>query len=416
VYGTKGIPSSNNVPGARDSAAHWIDSHDNLWLFGGWTNIDDLNDLWKFDGTDWIWVSGSNSTGQTGVYGTKGIRSPNNVPGARDGAISWIDSHDNLWLFGGERHNSDLFNDLWKFDGTDWTWVSGFNSTNQTGVYGTKGISSPDNVPGARYWPVSWIDSYNNLWLFSGYGIDEYGNYDYLNDLWKFDGTYWTWISGSDSTNQTGVYGTKGVTSSNNIPAGRSGAISWIDSYDNLWLFGGYSIDEDDDYDDYDYLNDLWKFDGTYWTWISGSNSIDQTGVYGTKGIASSNNVPGARGLIISWIDSHDNLWLFGGYGIDGFDDYDFLNDLWKFDGTYWTWISGSNSIDQLGVYGTIEIPSPDNVPGARGYAISWIDNNDNLWLFGGYSDNSDFNDLWKFDIGTTGNSSASKCVEQGIN
>jgi hypothetical protein len=62
-------------------------------------------------------------------------------------------------------------------------------------------------------------------------------------------------------------------------------------------------------------LNDLWKFNGVNWIWISGSNSINQNGNYGTKGIASSTNIPGARYDAVSWIDSSNNLWLFGGNG-----------------------------------------------------------------------------------------------------
>ena len=65
---------------------------------------------------------------------------------------------------------------------------------------------------------------------------------DYLNDLWKFDGTNWIWISGSDTV-VYGVYGTKGVGSPSNIPGGRQGSISWIDSNNNLWLFGGFGFD-----------------------------------------------------------------------------------------------------------------------------------------------------------------------------
>jgi hypothetical protein len=38
-------------------------------------------------------------------------------------------------------------------------------------------------------------------------------------------------------------------------------------------------------------------------------------GVYGTKGVAASSNVPSARTSAISWIDSSNNLWLFGGWG-----------------------------------------------------------------------------------------------------
>ncbi len=61
-----------------------------------------LNDLWRFDGTYWTWISGSIVTGQSGIYGQQGIPSASNTPGARENAVSWIDSNDNLWLFGGD--------------------------------------------------------------------------------------------------------------------------------------------------------------------------------------------------------------------------------------------------------------------------------------------------------------------------
>ena len=51
------------------------------------------------------------------------------------------------------------------------------------------------------------------------------------------------------------------------------------------------------------------------WTWMSGSNTISQTGIYGTKGMPDAANVPGAREDSISWTDGAGNLWLFGGYG-----------------------------------------------------------------------------------------------------
>lgn len=46
-------------------------------------------------------------------------------------------------------------------------------------------------------------------------------------------------ISGYSAPNQNGYYGTKRIASSSNIPGGRSSAISWIDSNNTLWLFGG---------------------------------------------------------------------------------------------------------------------------------------------------------------------------------
>ena len=47
-------------------------------------------------------MSGSERGGQSGTYGTKGVAAPGNVPGAREGAVSWTDASGNLWLFGGD--------------------------------------------------------------------------------------------------------------------------------------------------------------------------------------------------------------------------------------------------------------------------------------------------------------------------
>ncbi len=343
AYGVKGTPSPANSPGARSGAASWIDSSGSLWLFGGTGRDSDavygrINDLWKFDGTNWTWISGSDVIAQPGVYGTKGVADPANVPGARQLSASWIDPSGNLWTFGGLGYDSagdqDNLNDLWKFDGTNWTWISGSDVINQPGVYGTKGVADPANIPGARAQAASWIDSSGNLWLFGGTGWDSAGDQGSLNDLWKFDGTSWTWISGSDvTTDQPGVYGIKGVAAPANVPGTRHSASSWIDLSGNLWLFGGYGRDSAGFSGE---LNDLWKFDGTSWTWISGSNVVGQPGVYGTKGVSDPTNVPGARYLSASWVDSSGNFWLFGGSGYDSAGDQGKLNDLWKFDGTEW--------------------------------------------------------------------------------
>ena len=52
-------------------------------------------------------------------------------------------------------------------------------------------------------------------------------------------------------------------------------------------------------------------------TWMSGSDTINQMGIYGTKGVADPTNIPGARQDSISWTDSASNFWLFGGFGHD---------------------------------------------------------------------------------------------------
>jgi hypothetical protein len=137
------------------------------------------------------------------------------------------------------------------------------------------------------------------------------------------------------------------------------------------------------------------------WTWVSGDSKFHQLGDYGTKGVAAGTNKPGARHDSVSWTDSKDNLWLFGGWGKGKFPEECSLNDLWKFDGTNWTWVSGDGWWVQQGVYGTKGVAVGTNKPGGRCCGISWIDSKGNLWLFGGRelsSNNFNLNDLWKFE------------------
>ena len=54
---------------------------------------------------------------------------------------------------------------------------------------------------------------------------------------------------------------------------------------------------------------------------MSGSTIANQRGVYGEKGNASVENVPGSRYGAVGWYDSStQELWLFGGAGYS--DDY----------------------------------------------------------------------------------------------
>ena len=336
-YGTLGAPNSANIPGARNQAVGFTDASGDFWLFGG-TGYDStgtqgsLNDLWKYSNGEWTWMSGSNLVGEPGVYGTLGVPAPSNSPGARFGAVSWTDSSGNLWLFGGFGYNSSgsggaAYNDLWKFSGGEWTWVSGSNTTNQNGVYGARGVSAPGNAPGARYWGVSWMDSSGDLWLFGGTGYGATGFFGFLNDLWRFSNGQWTWMSGSNQTYQSGTYGALGVASAGNVPGSRQNAVSWTDLSGNLWLFGGNG---NDSAGGEGLLNDLWKFSDGEWTWMSGSNVINQSGVYGTRGMLFPGNIPGARGNFDSWVDANGNLWLFGGYGVAGGAEV-YCNDLWMY-------------------------------------------------------------------------------------
>ena len=70
-----------------------------------------------------------------------------------------------------KKFNSKTFidyNDLWKFDGNNWAWMSGYDGVDQKGTYGTRLVASAANVPGARNSPVTWTDSSNGLWMYGG--------------------------------------------------------------------------------------------------------------------------------------------------------------------------------------------------------------------------------------------------------
>lgn len=68
-----------------------------------------------------------------------------------------------------------------------------------------------------------------------------------------------------------------------------------------------------------------------------------------------------------------------------------------------WTWMGGSQTPGAAGVCGTPGVPSANNIPGSREWAVTWTDLSGNLWLFGGDQydpsayDYTFFNDLWEY-------------------
>ncbi|MCA6365283.1 MAG: gliding motility-associated C-terminal domain-containing protein [Bacteroidetes bacterium] len=138
------------------------------------------------------------------------------------------------------------------------------------------------------------------------------------------------------------------------------------------------------------------------WVWMKGSDLPNPPSIYGVQGVASpANNPPGLSG-VYKWADTtRGKFWIFGGV--------DYLNrmysDLWCFDlaTLNWTWVKGPGIPDQLSVFGTQGQPSPVNNPSARTAGMSWIDQNGDLYLFGGYgyyaTGYGQLGDLWKFNV-----------------
>jgi len=382
IYGTKGVPDPANRPGARQGAAAWQAADGSFWLFGGFgysaQGNGDLNDVWRWDGAAWTWVGGPDVENDPGSYGTKGVTAPGNLPSARFQASTGVDAAGNVWLFGGWRYTDTggSLNDLWKWDGSAWTWVSGASTYYDLGSRGALGVPDPSNVPSSRRDAAAWIDAAGRFWVHGGYGAVDRRN---LDDLWRWDGTTWTWMAGAGP-------------SPTNLAL--RGAATWTDRSGNLWLYGGFRSTDG-------YLSDLWRWTGAEWTHVGGPWAGNVAAVHGTKGVPDPANTPGGRYQSASWVDSAGNLWLFGGVGVTA-SGSGHLNDLWRWDGAAWTWMGGPET-PGAGVYGTLGVPAPGNIPGARYQGAPWTSATGAFWLFGGGGLDSAgvegyLGDLWAYE------------------
>lgn len=413
-YGELGIPSTENIPGARENGNAFLDQEGKLIMFGGYKftqgRAGTYNDVWSYniETKEWTWLDGINQTAGLTVTSTIGtIGSGTKLfPKARNGAHTWTDNDGNFWLYGGSPNSNSalgMLNDMWKYDADNdfWKYYGGATESDSTkGEYGTKGLGAITNRPRSRWHGDSWYANDGKLWFFGGIAAEgNGGDIVWLNDLWSYDpiGEIYTWESGSSQADAQGTYGSKGVSNINNTPGARSSATSWVDEDGNFWLFGGY--------ESFEYYNDLWRFNPSTksWTWISGRNSQNIPGSYGVKGVENSQNEIGSRRYTGSWVDDEGNFWIFGGQGRDKSSQLGLLNDLWKYNPVTenWTWMKGSDSVNATGRYGTLGVPDPNNNPPPRYGYTHWKDNVGNFWLFGGVAVSEWYNDLWRYDVRT---------------
>lgn len=349
-------------------------------------------------------MNGDSTANSLGHYGTQGVFDSLNTPPALYEACEWTDKNGNFWLFGGTTGFND-YGDLWEFNPSinQWAWIKGPGITNQPGIYGTQGISSPTNNPGCRAWGVpTWVDTSGNLWLFGGAGFDINGGESNLNDLWEYNisANEWTWIKGSDTINNPGVYGIIGIENLLNHPGARYETnATWTDNNNNLWLFGGKEINPL-----HGVFGDLWKYNITNnaWTWMNGTDTINQLAIYGTFRIPDTLNTPGGRACYSTWIDKNGDLWLFAGSNLSSSQT---KNDMWKYNiaTKTWTWMSGTNlNLDTIGVNGNKCDSNINNVPKSRyENRARWTLNCDNFVTFGGTEDFFTSNDLWNYSVST---------------
>lgn len=370
------------------------------------------------DGDNWLLESGDTTT-TAGTWGTKDLTSASNIPSARYSAAGFQSTGATFYLFGGygfDSVNSSYYlNDFWKFEtaSKQWTWIGGSNVTSGTlayGIYGTQNISSGSNIPGGRRGSSSTQDTSGNLWLFGGFGNSSNNSYSYLCDLWQYNTAAKEWVwrgpTGSNTSCNSGSYGTLGTPSTSNYPAGRQGSAMWstvVTGATYIWIFGGYNSNTYPT----SYYNDLWRFNPatSEWTWMNGSNTPNAKGIFGTQLVENSANTPGARYYSAYTQTTSGTLWLYAGNGYDALHIRGELNDLWRFNPTngYWTWVSGSNAANKISVNDLERITRPDNLPGGNSYSTMWSSGNF-LWIYTGIlydPANPYISKLWRFETST---------------
>eukprot|EP01080_Neovahlkampfia_damariscottae_P003698 gene3698-6512_t len=328
------------------------------------------------------------------------------MPEQRQRSLGWTlksSENSNFYIFGGFKFYEHM-NDFWKYDSSEGKFELVGKGENKLGIYGEKGVPSADNWPGARESSVTWTDSKGLLWLFGGRGYGVNDTLGYLNDLWKFDGKLWTWVSGDKGVNTNSMVIEPRVYNPLHKPGSRALATGWINSKDEVFIFGGsgYAVDPAPMEK---ILGDVWQYDSinNMWRLVGGSPFSEYfPAVYGERNTPNPMNFPGSRKRSCGFVDTEDNLWLFSGKRQPQ-NSFELLNDLWKFSNGSWIWVSGDSTADEPGVYGDKNVPGEKNKPGSRENAFCYCDSNNRIWTFGGNGKSKELsgklNDFWLYDM-----------------
>jgi hypothetical protein len=416
IYGTINVFDSLNIPGSRFGHIGKALNDEIIFIFGGrgfdnLTQFQYLNDLWLFNTTSlqWKYISGDTTGNQIGIYGTINTYSSSNKISGRNGHIGDILNDEIIFTQGGFGYDSESsprwLNDLWFFNVTSllWKWVSGNDTGNKLGIYGTLNVYDSINVPGSRVEHVGGKLDENTIFIHGGGGYDSISS-GTLNDLWFFNTSslQWKWMSGNYTGDENGIYGIKNQFNISNIPGSRANHIGFRLNQYSIIIHGGVGFDSEASAATI-FLNDVWLFNSTIsqWKYVSGDITGNKVSIFGNKFIYHSSNIPAGRRGHTGSLINNTLMFIQGGelpLAID------LLNDLWFFNliTFQWKWISGDTIGDQLGIYGTKNVYNSSNKIGSRNGHISGVLFNDTLFFHGGagyhsISAASTLSDLWYF-------------------
>lgn len=385
--------STAHNPGPRATTMAFDSDRGKAVIFGGQQGSGWYNDIWEYDGYDWIIRPASGD-----------------VPTARGvNKLVYDTTTKHIIVFGGVNYDIGYFGDTWDWDGSSGVWTR----------------RNPTNAPSPRNAPYAFDSSRGVTVLFGG---TYSGQSSYLGDTWEWNDSAGTWTNtirqsmpadsggfaydsvhnqivsfgGSVNSAETWTFSSSsyqwtrkfpttqppehspgpmvfdsrrgvavmfGGTGSNGIivndtwewngsnwtqrfpvnsPSPRTLHIMSFDSDRGVTvLFGGW------------YFDDTWEWDGTNWTQRFPAHK------------------PAARfRQAMAYDKAHQKTLLFGGDTINGIDQ-----DTWTWDGTDWTRLFPSAS-----------------PPARKDHGMTYDESRNRIVMFGGTVNGSSANDTWEWD------------------
>ncbi len=257
--------SPTTRPSARGSSAMAYHAANGLVLFGGDDSPGSVGlagDTWAYRNGDWMQLH------------------PASSPSARtQHAMVYAPACGGILLFGGNDDSADV-NDLWRWDGSNWSQIQ------QTGSW-----------PSARRAHAMAYDRSRGIVVLYG-GVSGGGPFTYYSDTWEYDCGSGAW--------------TEKVVSGTTARAGHS--MEWHPA-NGILLVGDAGIP-----------GDTWSWNGTAWTELTSPSCPITTGRSWTP---------------IAYDDRRNRIVMFGGNpGNVGTG----LNDTWEWDGSCWSQIHPNNT------------------------------------------------------------------------
>lgn len=280
---------------------------------------------------EWTWMAGS-ATSDLPVYGTQGVPAMGNTPPNPNTASHWVDLDGNLWLYGGFTGvgvTGTEYQDMWKYDVTNntWIWMSGpGNNVSVASNFGTIGSFSPTSRPRGSWglWhsgqTVTWVTPNGDLWM-TIYDIIPTGQFSSAtgSSTWKYSTTLNQW-----ACMHKGGYnlGTMGIPAATNSPQPAYSQTAWVSDDGNLWLYESWS-------------GKMWSFNTTTNMWTYQCGSISATAVVGTIGVYSPNNQPENKKFFQHWKSDDGTFYCLG---TTDFQPNSNTVTMWQFDPTIEQW------------------------------------------------------------------------------